>query len=97
MAALSKLVSLGSCGEAGLLGPGWLVLLRALSQLERLTTQLMPGAHPSLPFGNGALALGTVHALALGPATALLCCSAVQPGLHFIAGSMQKEGAARGL
>ena len=36
VAALSKLVSLGSCSEAGMLGPSWLILLRTLSQLERL-------------------------------------------------------------
>jgi hypothetical protein len=53
VAALSKLVSLGSCSEAGLLGTSWIIVLRTLSQLERLQAQLMPGARPTMPFGNG--------------------------------------------
>lgn len=49
-AVLSKLVALGSCSEAGGLGPGWLILLRTLSRLESLQARLMPGSgHGCLP------------------------------------------------
>jgi hypothetical protein len=44
VAALSRLVALGSCGDAGALGSAWVVLLRALSQLDALKASLMPGA-----------------------------------------------------
>jgi hypothetical protein len=53
VAALSKVVSLASCSEAGLLGTTWVIVLRTLSHLERLQAALMPGAHPTMPFGNG--------------------------------------------
>lgn len=53
MAALAKLVSLGSCAEAGMLGTSWVVLLRTLSHLERLQAALMPGTRPATPYGNG--------------------------------------------
>lgn len=56
MASLSKLVSLGSCGEAGMIGGGcWVLLLRCLSALERLQAALMPGVNPAggAPFGSG--------------------------------------------
>lgn len=36
VAALAALVGLGSCPEAGLLGGGWVVILRCLSALEAL-------------------------------------------------------------
>ena len=44
VAALAALVGLGSCPEAGLLGGGWVVILRALSALEALQVLLSSSA-----------------------------------------------------
>jgi hypothetical protein len=40
VASLSRLLSLGSCSEAGALGSAWVIILRALSELEALKTNL---------------------------------------------------------
>ena len=42
VAALAALVSLGSCPEAGLLGGGWVVIMRVLSSLEALQVHALP-------------------------------------------------------
>lgn len=84
VAALYKLVSLGSCGEAGMLGTtSWLLLLRALSQLERLQAQLLPGAKdglPPLPEGvAAAIASSGLDAMAAASAAAAAAPPALSP------------------
>ena len=76
VAALSKLIALGSCSEAGMLGvPSWLILLRTLSQLESLQAQLLPGSGkdglPPLPEGVAAvMANSSLDAVAAAAAAA---------------------------
>lgn len=78
VAALSKLVSLGSCSEAGMLGSSWLVLLRALSQLERLQATLLPGSKGGLPpLPEGAAAM--MASSSLDAAAAAAAEAAAQP------------------
>ena len=84
MAALYKLVSLGSCGEAGMLGTAsWLLLLRALSGLERLQAALLPGASdglPPLPEGvAAAMASSGLDAVAAATAAAAAAPPAALP------------------
>ena len=74
VAALSKLVALGSCSEAGMLGsPSWLILLRTLSTLERLQATLLPGTKdglPPLPEGSAAAMATSLDAAAAAAAAA---------------------------
>jgi hypothetical protein len=77
VAALSKLVSLGSCSEAGMLGSSWLILLRALSQLERLQALLLPGSKDGLPpLPDGAAAIMAASSLDAAAAAAAAAASA---------------------
>ena len=47
VAALSRLVGLGSCKEAGLLGSAWVTIFRILSSLEMLKQSLSPSRTPT--------------------------------------------------
>ena len=44
VAVVARLIALGSCSEAGALGSAWVVILRALSELESLKASLTPGS-----------------------------------------------------
>lgn len=81
VAALSKLINLGSCSEAGMLGTtSWLVLLRALSQLERLQAALLPGARSGLPpLPDGAAAALATSSLDGAAAVAAAAAAAPPP------------------
>lgn len=81
VAALSKLIGLGSCSEAGMLGTtSWLVLLRALSQLERLQAALLPGARSGLPpLPDGAAAALATSSLDAAAAMAAAAAAAPPP------------------
>jgi len=70
VASLSRLISLGSCSEAGALGSAWVVILRALSELEtsksNLTTSSSSGSGSGgigsgmFPSASSAVASGAV-------------------------------------
>ncbi|KAL4515001.1 hypothetical protein Ndes2526B_g03682 [Nannochloris sp. 'desiccata'] len=79
VASLSRLISLGSCSEAGALGSAWVIILRALSELEALKLNLATSSSSSHGgtgsgagggiFPSSAAALNASGALAPRPTT----------------------------
>lgn len=61
VASLSRLISLGSCSEAGSLGSSWIYILRVLSDLEALKTSLSPASAPGGAQGGGAATAGSAE------------------------------------
>jgi len=54
VACLSRLISLGSCSEAGALGSAWVIILRVLSELEALKLNLTSSSSSSSAGNLGA-------------------------------------------
>ncbi len=60
VASLSRLISLGSCSEAGALGSAWVIILRALSELEALRLNLTSTSSTSSSSTLGGSASGGI-------------------------------------